>query len=1053
VTGGIMGGVGGFGFSAIPGMIVGGLGGGAIGAGSGALLGGTAGGASAFLTTADIGARQESGSSTTVDTVTTTSSSGERDVSAEMAQSIVDRTHQHASTSRNKHASIVQEVAQQENEQISTRVLTNYNHMHALTMHYFEVVQVYDVRTTLVGAQDCLYIPFLPIRWTEELVAQFRDDILQVVLNTDVAYALLAPERGVTLYSPTYPDIPEKTRENWLGIIPDGIAAARASDSRWQQLHEARKLLGSFVSADPLNAWRIPDHFVIRSIGVSQHHSHQHEVKQNLKYEMVLHYRDGSRHVTEVAPDTGHVSGLPDAAIRKLTHITYEISPRNEGVDLSQFSEDITGSANAVFVLEEDMITGTGSNEYAIRCPAYFWMDTGAISDNKLVCNVLAVRNRVDLADVIEHLNAHTDHYTRQVLLKRNNPLVQRVLSNYSFEGRSLADQVDPEPVAITGNDLIFLLHEAQRSDRGAASRYTVGAVSNSSRVPVGTGGVFAEAVQGRANAAEKLDISRFWDWQASPIPIVAPEIAPISSGSRATPSDVRPGSLPAPMAQPLPPQSLPAPQSMPAILQTLSTQMFRDMSGIAQTAQLARTALEQAMEGATATGGQASKNLEQGLGFTKELAGKIIDMNRQFSELIVKSGLQAVGAATGRPFNFGNSSPTNAGLVKNWGEQLKVTAKPGGSNDKAGSSTGHGHPNPSPVGGNAKLLPTFAGNIPNGDSAGGGSALGLAAFGNLLGVDRAPSTVTTAPSKPESSGNPWLLASQDAHPPGALGLPWPAELDALPTFLTHLNALDEGYFVALNIPRNDVLSFSTSDWRDLIAEYWHRRLDLAVMGNHPALTTFHATIDRFYVSLWKGEYLDESAYQAAGGLGTSAIPPEEMWAIPGSLGNDWLLTAGLVRHGQLRAHTGQPISWDIAAGEAPVRRHLEKISSGWRQQITNMQHSPAPKAQQFYRDMQERFTLWFNRQLADYQRVATLLAPQTETRAAFLDALESGSLLRHTTIESIMTAEGPGPAYISIMSWLNASIANGVNVPAEYSNLPGYLKLLWTLDEFENVL
>ena len=46
--------------------------------------------------------------------------------------------------------------------------------------------------------------------------------------------------------------------------------------------------------------------------------------------------------------------------------------------------------------------------------------------------------------------------------------------------------------------------------------------------VPIQTGGVFAEAVLDRANAAEKLDITRFWNWQDSPIPLSPTDIAPV---------------------------------------------------------------------------------------------------------------------------------------------------------------------------------------------------------------------------------------------------------------------------------------------------------------------------------------------------------------------------------------------------------------------------------------------------------------------------------------------------------------------------------------------
>jgi hypothetical protein len=130
------------------GTVAGGVGaapGALIGAAGGGIIGATAGGVGAALSVADFGSSQNNTSNSQVDTVTVTRSSGQRDVTSEMAQNIMDRTHQHSSTSRNKRASIVQEVSQTEKENISTRVVTNYNHMHALTIQYFEVVELYRV--------------------------------------------------------------------------------------------------------------------------------------------------------------------------------------------------------------------------------------------------------------------------------------------------------------------------------------------------------------------------------------------------------------------------------------------------------------------------------------------------------------------------------------------------------------------------------------------------------------------------------------------------------------------------------------------------------------------------------------------------------------------------------------------------------------------------------------------------------------------------------------------------------------------------------------------
>ena len=129
--------------------------------------------------------------------------------------------------------------------------------------------------------------------------------------------------------------------------------------------------------------------------------------------------------------------------------------------------------------------------------------------------------------------------------------------------------------------------------------------------IPLPSGGVFAEAVLGRFNAAEKIDLTRFWNWQDSPIPITAPEIAPVQAGSRARSDEIRPGQLSAPVVTIQNPTALPDPTGVAAILGAIQQgNMFRDMSGLAQTAALAQAGVQASAQGATAAGQQAAATL-----------------------------------------------------------------------------------------------------------------------------------------------------------------------------------------------------------------------------------------------------------------------------------------------------------------------------------------------------------------------------------------------------------------------------------------------------------
>src|SRR6185295_10083027 len=91
-----------------------------------------------------------------------------------------------------------------------------------------------------------------------------------------------------------------------------------------------------------------------------------------------------------------------------------------------------------------------------------------------------------------------------------------------------------------------------------------------------------------------------------------APDIAPVQAGSRAQAEDLLPGQLSQPIVNIQTPTSLPDPTGVGAIITALQQgNMFRDMSGMAQTVALAQAALQATASGATAVGQQAGQNMK----------------------------------------------------------------------------------------------------------------------------------------------------------------------------------------------------------------------------------------------------------------------------------------------------------------------------------------------------------------------------------------------------------------------------------------------------------
>lgn len=285
--------------------------------------------------------------------------------------------------------------------------------------------------------------------------------------------------------------------------------------------------------------------------------------------------------------------------------------------------------------------------------------------------------------ELTNHLSENALYYSQAIWMDTDPGMLTIQLSPYRFRGKRVIEYIDPTPLSTAGNFLVFRWKDETapewkkwKEDNVDQSKVEVDLVS------LPTGGVFAEAVLGRFNSAEKLDITRFWNWQDSPIPIQAPEIVAIQAGQHQISGAPQTGSLEAPIINIQTPQSLPDPTGMSSIISALTAaNMFRDMSGAAQTAALAQAALQSASQGATSAKTQAGANMAT--------AG-------QFQVEMTKALLPLIGAALGIPVppSTGTSNISNAGAAINHG--AKIDAKSGGGGEgsngvSGGASSGGG--------------------------------------------------------------------------------------------------------------------------------------------------------------------------------------------------------------------------------------------------------------------------------------------------------------------------------------------------------------------------
>ncbi len=559
---------------------------------AGSHSGGLAGSYSSFTGAAGHGLGGSSAkqrSETKFGATSTSWSSGSKSVLSQMDQTVNDRTEQHATSVRNRRATAVREVSQSEHEEVSTRVVANYNHMHALTVEYFEVVQLYWVASQLHKFQRVLFLPFQLLDFSgptaADLVTRFRGQLLYGALTARIRDILLDENGRVEIRAGVHVPIPTSALGS-LGIPAIADVVTGATDGTGST---------STGTASPDTQSPGPPRTVIRPgvitevapadarlVGISFN---------DVGVDRVRLEHAGLATIVDV-PGTDHVALATEVPLNSLESISVVRNGLSGVIGTMDLRYEVGGRPEKVTI--PISLHGVGHMQKV----AFFTADA---ADRK--------------EELLTHLQANRAYYTQAIFENLDSATLVMLLSGVSWNGRPLADQVEPNPIAVSGNFLILRAPIEPDEAAGIVDNDMTWAELLEERgvnfgkrnfrlIPVPTGGVFAEAVLGRSNSAEKLDLTRFWNWQDSPIPMQPPEISPVSVGSRAMDETLTPGHLSSPIVNIQTPTSLPDPAGLSAILQVLSNgSLFRNMSGLEGTQAAGQAAGLGTLDAATAAG------------------------------------------------------------------------------------------------------------------------------------------------------------------------------------------------------------------------------------------------------------------------------------------------------------------------------------------------------------------------------------------------------------------------------------------------------------------
>ncbi|MGX9571609.1 hypothetical protein [Mesorhizobium sp. f-mel] len=523
-----------------------------------------------------------------------TTSSGSRDLTAETAQRISDSFHQATSALRELRSTVVVQTEQAESSSAQTRTVANYNHSHALTILYYEVLRHYRVVTRLARNQPALLIDYTPYRFNfkdEGQLLAFRRELEAILLDSRLigcfdALGRVMAGRAAFEAAKKAPK-PSAPGDVWFDRFT--ITISTGGDG------------GGGTDGDPY-----VDFYLTDGTGIWSHQIEPNDSSnpRHLGHPGYDDFEDGDVDSYGLKPLQpiqwnklrGFVIGLDGGGDWRINHV------KLEGFTLVGDRIQLYDAGYG-----KDLPDDTKTTEFLTAKPP----------PGPPAPVIEAFVNAADLQTVdllTRHLEAHRHYYQRVLwLLEDPNARAAR-FEALALNGVPVLDIIENRAVEISGDWVAFPIAVAAEGQVHRAMEFRDEPVPDPTDtfveqlLTLPSRGVFAEAKLGNCNASELIDNDRFWDWQKSPIPHQAPDILPVDTGSRAaTVPGLTPTEFPNSLVNIVNPGALPDPTGLASAMKVLGTPgIFRDMSAAEELGSL----LEKLSDNATSL---ASEGLKSG--------------------------------------------------------------------------------------------------------------------------------------------------------------------------------------------------------------------------------------------------------------------------------------------------------------------------------------------------------------------------------------------------------------------------------------------------------
>lgn len=489
-----------------------------------------------------------------------------RNETSVMAESFNEKISRMAKNQRASRRTGIRTASSNESTGITSKIIANHNHSHALTMQYWEVIRDYSISTHIADVSLVCYIPFQPIQFLpdgEKHILDFNDmstkakdgkgnvDPNEVRKLIDTRYSPLMKH-----YDAIYRYMPYKYRRG-LSILKKystypiwEFSSGTTSPTRLKlfltggflpihDVHAALRLKnGRSIKARPvLTSMGENRRFPNKSELVAELTAAKEQIEQNLifdidvpsgiledDYHSIEYYFSYSKTVcfrrTEELYHAQRISFDFDPNLIKLTpaEMAQIGAPTVNSVILSKPGR----STSYVYSTGHRVLNGRRSNKIHNITP------------------IMTYEELQEIESTFQHVLENTIRYSqavwsglgaeeRAMILERFTIAVPRSGGTDIGANVPLMDCVTNQILGFYGNCMImpFAYPAEMANVLGTSSKELQDALYSyhtkafrirDTTISLGTDGMIGEAILGKSNSSEKIDITRFWNWKDSPI-------------------------------------------------------------------------------------------------------------------------------------------------------------------------------------------------------------------------------------------------------------------------------------------------------------------------------------------------------------------------------------------------------------------------------------------------------------------------------------------------------------------------------------------------------